>query len=395
LKRLIPLAVLAALAATACSSSSKSPSTTSSSTAPSTAASTPAAAASTPAAGASSSAGSPAAALATGNPSSKVTINESGSSLLYPFLQELVTPLSAAYPNITLAPAAGGSGKGISDAIAGTSQLGGSDAYLSNGQLQANPGLMNIPVVVSAQAVNYNLSGVANLKLSGDVLAQIYQGKITKWNDPAIAALNTGTTLPATTIVPVRRVDSSGDTFIFTSFLSATNAAWKSGPAFGTTVTWPAAAGELTASGNPGMVQTCKATPGCVAYVGVSAEASAQTAGLGEAQLQNHDGSFVTPTADAINAAVSAGAGSVPANLAAPLIYEPGAASYPIVNFEYLVVKSKQPSADMAMAIRTFIAWTMDPNGGSTQANLSKEDFVALPSSVVPLVQAAIAKISS
>jgi len=214
-----------------------------------------------------------------------VTVREDGSSLVYPYLQKMVAPLAQAYPNITLAPAAGGSGKGISDAIAGAVDMGGSDAYLSAGQAAQNPGLLNIPIAISAQAINYNLPGVADLKLSGDVLAKIYMGKITRWNDGAIAALNPGVNLPSTTIVPVRRVDSSGDTFIFTSLLAATNGDWKSGPDFGTTVTWPAVGNELTASGNPAMVQTCKNTPGCVAYIGVSAEQSALAANLGEAQL--------------------------------------------------------------------------------------------------------------
>ena len=100
---------------------------------------------------------------ATSNPSSAQTLNESGSSLLYPFLQELVSPLKAQFSNVALAPSAGGSGKGISDAIAGTTQIGGSDAYLSNGQLQANPGLLNLPIAVSSQAVNYNLPGCAQV----------------------------------------------------------------------------------------------------------------------------------------------------------------------------------------------------------------------------------------
>ncbi len=323
-----------------------------------------------------------------------MTLNESGSSLLFPYLQVLASPLQAAYSNITLAPTAGGSGKGISDATAGTTQLGGSDAYLSPGQMAANSSLMNIPIVISSQAVDYNLAGVTTpLKLTGNVLAGMYQGKITKWNDPAIAALNPGVTLPSTTIVPVRRVDSSGDTFIFTSFLSKTNPAWSSGPGFGTTVTWPAASGELTANGNPGMVQTCKATPGCIAYIGISSQAAAQSAGLGEAMLQNQAGQYVTPTQANVTSAVNSGVSSVPANLAAPLIYEPGATSYPIVNFEYLVVKSTQPDANTAKAIRTFLAFAIDPSTGSTSANLAKEQFVALPSSVIPKVQAAIAKI--
>ena len=323
-----------------------------------------------------------------------MTLNESGSTLLYPFLQELVSPLQSAYSNVTLAPSGGGSGKGISDAISGTTQLGGSDAYLSSSQASSNPGLLNIPIAISSQAVNYNLPGIANLKLTGDVIAQIYEGKITKWNDPAIAALNSGVTLPATTIVPVRRVDASGDTFIFTSFLSATNSTWSNGPAFGTSVTWPAVSNELTANGNPGMVQTCHATPGCIAYIGISSEDAATTAGLGEAMLQNKAGNYVQPNSTTVESAVSAGATSIPASLAAPIIYEPGAQSYPIVNFEYIMVKNKQPSADTALAIRDFFSFAIDPAGGSTPALLAKEHFEGLPSSVIPQVKSAISSIT-
>lgn len=331
----------------------------------------------------------------TGNPTKPITLSEDGSSLVFPYLQELVAPLTQAYSNVTLAPAAGGSGKGISDATSGTSLLGGTDAYLSPGQASATPGLVNIPIVVSAQAVNYNLPGTPNLKLSGDVIAQIYQGKITKWNDPAIAKLNAGVNLPDTTVVPVRRVDSSGDTFLFTSFLSATNQAWSNGPSMGTTVPWPAAPGELTAMGNPGMVQTCSSTPGCIAYIGVSAESDAQKAMLGEAMLQNKAGQFTTPTADAINAAVSASVGSVMDNLVANLIYADGAQSYPIVNFEYLVTKTKAPDADTALALRDFFAFALDPTKGATSANLMKEGFVALPTSIIPKVNAVVAKIAA
>jgi len=370
----VPL-ILCATALAACGSSSN---TTSSNTTSTTAGNTP----------------TTAATVTTGNPSAAVTIDEDGSSLLYPFLQELVSPLKAQYPNITLAPSPGGSGKGIADAISGTVQMGGSDAYLNSGQLNANPGLMNIPIAVSAQSVYYNLPGVTNLKLTGSILAGIYQGKITKWNDSAIAAVNPGVTLPSTAVVPVRRVDGSGDTFIFTSFLSATNAAWQNGPAFGTTVTWPPVSNELTANGNPGMVQTCKATPGCVAYIGVSAGAAAQAAGLGQAMLQNKSGQYVQPDSATITAAVSAGSSNVPADLAQSLIYEPGAQSYPIVNFEYLVVKATQASASVSEAIRTFLAWAISTSGGGTPQYLAKENFVALPTSVLPAVNAAIAKIT-
>lgn len=377
----LALAVGAALTVSACGSSSSSSSSSTTAAAPGGTPTT-------------STGGGGAASVRTGNPTSAVTLNESGSSLLFPFLQELVSPLSAQYSNVHLAPAAGGSGKGISDAIAGTSQLGGSDAYLAPAQVATNPGLLNIPIAVSSQSVDYNLPGVTGLKLSGKVLAGIYEGKIAKWNDPAITALNPGATLPSTAIVPVRRVDSSGDTFLFTGFLSKTDPTWANGPAQGTSVTWPAATGELTASGNPGMVQTCKSTPGCVAYIGISAQSAATAAGLGQAMLQNAAGQFVLPTNDAVLAAVNSSTGNVPESLAANLLDAPGAASYPIVNFEYVVVKSSQPDANTALAIRDFLSFAIDPNGGSQPSLLAKEDFQALPSSVVPKVTAAIAKIS-
>jgi phosphate transport system substrate-binding protein len=324
-----------------------------------------------------------------------VTLTEDGSSLLYPYLEKLAPALNTGYPNITLTTAAGGSGKGQSDAEQGNVTMGGSDAYLSNGAEAEYPRMLNIPIAVSAQAINYNLPGISNLKLSGGVIAKIYQGTITKWNDSAIAALNSGVTLPSTTIVPIRRLDSSGDTFIFTSFLSATNSAWSSGPNFGTTVTWPGVSNELTASGNPAMVSTCNSTPDCIAYIGVSVEQAAISDGLGEADLENKAGGFLLPTQANITAAVQAGATNVPSDLRQSLIYEGGADSYPIVNFEYLIVnKANSSTPTTALAIRTFLSWAIDSNGGATSTNLSAVDFVALPSSIVAAVKAGINSIS-
>ena len=349
-----------------------------------------------PTSAASSASSSPtAAAVQTGNPTGPQTLSEAGSSLLYPYLQKLAPSVNAAFPNITLTPAAGGSGTGQSEALSGTIDLGGSDAYLSSAQVTANPGSLNIPIAVSAQAVNYNLPGITNLKLSGSVIAQIYEGTITTWNNAAIATLNPGVTLPSTPIIPIRRSDSSGDTFIFTSFLSATNPTWSSGPSFGTTVSWPTVASELTASGNPAMVDTLHTTPGGIAYVGVSVEGTALVDGLGEAELENASGSYVQPETTTITAAVTAGATNVPASLAASLIYETGAQAYPIVNFEYLIINpSKITSSDTALAIRTFIEWAISSTGGATQDNLSAVGFVPLPTTVVPLVNTAVAQIT-
>jgi phosphate transport system substrate-binding protein len=230
--------------------------------------------------------------------------------------------------------------------------------------------------------------------LSGDVIARIYEGRIGTWNDPAIARLNPGITLPPTAIVPVHRSDASGDTFLFTAFLTAADADWRDGPAYSTTVTWPSVQGELTASGNTAMVQVCGQTPGCIAYVGISAENLAISARLGEARLQNRAGKFLQPTPATITAARTvAGAAPVPADLRASLIDEDGAQSYPIVNYEYLMVRSQQPDADTALAVRTFLAWAIDAGKGGSPANLQAVGFVGLPTTVLPWVRAAIARV--
>jgi phosphate transport system substrate-binding protein len=346
-----------------------------------------------PAAGAvgSSSPGSGAA----GNPASPVTLTETGSTLMLPYLQQLVGPLRTAYSNITLQPSGGGSGKGIADALSGAVDLGGSDAYLSNSQQQANLDVLDLPAVVSAQAVNYNLPGLSDIRLNGELLTRIYRGEVTRWNDPAISALNPGVTLPSTTVVPVRRAEPSGDTFIFTQFLSNSTDSWRTTPGYGATVDWPAVRGELTARGNAGMVSTCGATPGCVAYVGVSAEHAAAAAGLGQAQLQNRAGNFLRPTHDTVSAALYNAQQLVPEDLRQSLVYASGANSYPIVNYEYLMVKTAQRSADRAMAIRTLLSWLIDPAGGSSPEHLSPVNFVALPDGVLAKVQAAIPRITA
>jgi phosphate ABC transporter phosphate-binding protein len=155
-------------------------------------------------------------------------------------------PAASAVSQVSIATAGTGSGKGISGAAAGTADIGASDAYLSSGQQTQSPELENIPLAVSAQQINVNLRGIHTLRLNGTVLAGIYQGTITNWDDQATAKINPGVTLPDLKIVPVRRSDSSGDTFLFTSYLSAQDPAWKSALAFGTTVAWPRVSGEIS-----------------------------------------------------------------------------------------------------------------------------------------------------
>jgi phosphate transport system substrate-binding protein len=142
------------------------------------------------------------------------------------------------------------------------------------------------------------------------------------------------------------------------------------------------------------MVTSCQSTPGCIAYIGISAQASANSANLTLVKLQNKAGQFVNADDATIASAVNAVASQIPANLAQSLIYQDGAQSYPIVNYEYMVVNKSQPDANKSLAIRTFLAWMIDTNGGATPANLSKANFIALPTAVRNKVKAAIAAIA-
>ncbi|MDE1879894.1 MAG: phosphate ABC transporter substrate-binding protein PstS, partial [Euryarchaeota archaeon] len=209
------------------------------------------------------------------------TISETGSSLIYPYLQVLSPAFTAVYPNIALSPASTGSGTGISSAEAGTVDMGGTDAYLIPSTATSH-NLVNFPIAISSQLVVYNLPGISShLNLNGSVLAMIYQGAITHWNDPLIQAANPGVTLPSNAIVPIHRADGSGDTFMFSSlcFLS-----WKGwGQNYGTTITWPVGP---SATGNSGMVTLLGNTQYGVAYIGISYLTQINaTAGLAYAAL--------------------------------------------------------------------------------------------------------------
>jgi phosphate transport system substrate-binding protein len=319
-----------------------------------------------------------------------VSLSESGSTLLYP----LLAAWAAGYPQLTITTAATGSGAGIADASAGTVRLGASDAYLSSGDLVKNPSLLNIPLAISAQQVDYNLPSLGqgvHLNLDGVVLAQMYQGVITRWDDPAIAALNPGVPLPGTRVVPLHRRDSSGDTFLFSSYLSMHDPAWNAAIGYGTTVAWPAVPGAPALTGNSGMVAACQAIPGCVAYVGISYLSQALDAGLGEAQLANDSGQYLLPTAASISAEVSTFVSSTPANETISMVNGPDPAGYPIVNYEYAIVSTRQPSAVKARDIKAFLHWAI--TSGNAPSYLDQVRFQPLPGTVVSLSDAQIASI--
>ncbi len=327
---------------------------------------------------------------------SKVSLTETGSSLMYPMFNIWVPQFTKQWGNYQITTASTGSGTGISSAANGTAQIGASDAYLSTSQTTANPGLMDIPIVISAQMVNYNIPGLSsstNLKLTGAVLSKIYQGKITNWNDPAITALNPGVTIPSHVIVPLHRSDGSGDTFLFTTLLTDTDpSGWGASIGENTSVTWPNVPGALAENGNGGMVSGCKVTPGCIAYIGISYLSQTQGV-LGEAQIQNKSGNFELPTPAAIAAEAASFASSTPASGAISLIYGPASDGYPIINYEYTIVNKQQSSATVAQGIKSFLAWCLDSRYGATSANLSQVGFQPLPPSAISVAVNLLSKI--
>jgi phosphate transport system substrate-binding protein len=334
--------------------------------------------------------GAPASSPAT----SSVALSETGATELFPLMNQWVPAYHAKYGNVTITTGATGSGAGISQAAARAVNIGASGAYLSDGDMSSHQGLMNVALAVAAEQINYNLPGVSeHLKLNGKVLSAMYQGTIKSWNDPQIAALNPGVNLPATPVVPLHRSDGSGDTFVFTQYLSKQDPdGWGKSPGFGTTVNFPAVPGALGENGAGGMVTGCAQTPGCVAYIGGSYLDQATQKGLGEAQLANASGNYLLPDAHSIAAEAASFTGQTPANEVVSLINGPAADGYPIVNYEYAVVYSSQKDAATAQTMQAFLHWTV--SDGSSPTFLDASHFQPLPAAVAKLSDAQIAKIS-
>jgi phosphate transport system substrate-binding protein len=337
--------------------------------------------------------------------SASLTVSETGSTLILPLFKSWVSAYAKVDPQLQMTVGATGSEAGIAQAIARQVQIGTSDAYMSDTEATAHPQILNIPLAISAQTVVTNLPELqgAAVKLSGPVLAGIYSGNIHEWDAAPIAALNEGVHLPHKAIVPVRRADGSGDTFVFTQFLtfstpdqqhlSLKDFDWEGRIGYGTTVSWPAAAGILTATGNQGMVEIIARTPYAVGYLGGSFQGEAEKANLQTAMLENQAGKFLLPSHDTVTAAAASLTPRTPADERLTLVYAPGDNSYPLINYEYAIVSSKQQNRQVAQAVGNFLLWCIGPQGGSASGFLDPVHFIALPVSIRALSEMQIAKI--
>ena len=371
-RRLGALALAAAFAVGACSGSA-SPSPAASTAPGASAAASPSAAASaTPGA---SAAASPAMA-GPAAPSGDVSLAGAGATFPGPLYQVWVEKFAAAHPNVKIDYQAIGSGGGIKNITAQTVDFGASDAAMKDAEIAALPAgtkILHIPTALGAVVFIYNLPGVTELNLDGPTAADIFLGTITKWNDPKIAALNTGATLPGTDIVVVHRSDGSGTTNAFTTYLAAVSDAWKNGPGVGKDVKWPTGIG---ATGNDGVAGGVKQTPGAIGYVELN---YATQAALPTAKLKNADGAFVAASVDGVTAAADASAASFPADFRAePIINGAGAATYPIAAYTYLLVYAEQKDQAKGQAMVSFTYWALTDG----QADETGLGYAPLPKAV-------------
>ena len=256
-----------------------------------------------------------------------------------------------------------GSGGGIQQVTAGTVDFGASDAPMSAEEEAKVPGILQLPTVLGAVTVAYNLPALRQpLRLSGPVLASIFLGTVTKWNDPAIAADNPGVALPATSIAVVHRSDGSGTTHVFTDYLSQVSPEWKSRVGTGKSVSWP---GGMGAKGNEGVAGAVKQTAGAIGYVELAYAMQNQ---LSMAALKNQSGAYVAPTVDATAAAAAGVADRVAGgDYRVSLVNAPGATAYPISTWTYLLVPPKWDDCGKAQAFVSLVDWALTDGAASAR----------------------------
>lgn len=278
-----------------------------------------------------------------------------------------------------------GSGAGIKQLKAGTVDFGASDAPLDDDDLKEMPSeVVHIPTVAGAVVLAYNLDGVpSGLKMSGETLAEIYLGKITKWNDPKIVAANAGTTLPNQNITVARRSDGSGTSFVFTSYLADISSEWKDKVGAGKSVDWPVGLGG---KGNSGVAGVIKQTPGGLGYVEL---AYAEQNKLPVVTLQNKAGKFVAPTVDSITAAAEGAIPELEKDVRAPIMNAAGDEAYPIAAFTYILAYKKNKDAGKAQTLTTFLNWALTDG----QEMAQKLYYAPLPAKLVEINKKTIAEI--
>jgi phosphate transport system substrate-binding protein len=282
-------------------------------------------------------------------------INGAGATFPYPIYSKWFSEYGKKHPNIRINYQSIGSGGGIKQLSAQTVFFGATDGPMTGEQLKAAPGpILHFPTVLGGVAPIYNIPGVsAQLKFSGQTLADIYLGKITKWNDPALAKANPGVTFPATDIAVVHRSDGSGTTYIFVDFLSKTSPEFKKTVGVATSVQWPVGVG---AKGNEGVSGLVKQTPGAIGYVELIYALQNK---IPYGSVQNKSGNYVNASLQSVTAAASAAAANMPEDFRVSITNADAPDAYPISSFTWLLLYQNPPDKQSSAAMVDFLSWAL------------------------------------
>ena len=325
------------------------------------------------------------AALTAGVAAQTIRINGAGATFPNPIYQKWFSEFNKLHANVEINYQSIGSGGGIQQVSKQTVFFGATDGPMTAEQLQSAPGkILHFPTVLGAVVPVYNLPTVtAELKFSGPVLADIFLGKITKWNDPAIAKLNAGVTMPATDITVAHRADGSGTTYIWVDYLSKVSPEWKTKAGVATSVNWPTGVGGR---GNEGVAGLVKQTPGALGYVEL---VYALQNKIAYGSVLNAAGESVKASVEAVTAAAAAAAAQMPADFRVSITNAPGKGVYPISSFTWLLLYENAKDKTQAKAMVDFVKWALS-DGQKYCADLG---YAPLPEAVVKLELAALAKI--
>lgn len=312
-------------------------------------------------------------------------ISGAGSTFIYPILSKWTSEYGQLHPNVKINYQSIGSGGGIRQVSEGTVDFGASDVTMTDQQIgAAKVKVMALPAVLGAVVPVYNIPGVnKELNFSGDVIADIYLGKVAKWNDGRIAKDNPGVSLPDKAILPVYRSDGSGTSFIFTDYLAKVSPAWNSGPGRGAAVNWPVGIGQ---KGNEGIAGMVRQSPYSFGYVElIYAVQNKMSYGL----VKNASGKYVKGSTDSVTAAAAGAAKSMPPDYRISITNAPGADAYPISSFSWLLIPTHATDAAKTKALVDFLGWVLD-HGEAEAAALT---YAPLPKQVQDMVRKSVATI--
>ncbi|MGB7763231.1 MAG: phosphate ABC transporter substrate-binding protein PstS [Bryobacteraceae bacterium] len=301
-------------------------------------------------------------------------INGAGATFPYPIYSKWFEEFRQKNPSVEINYQSKGSGAGIAQLTAGTVDFGASDMPMKDEQIAAlKVKALHFPTVLGGVVPTFNLPGVTDLKFSKQMLADIFLGKIAKWNDPRIAKANPGIKLPATDILVVHRADGSGTTFVFTDYLSKISPEWKAGPGSNSSIKWPTGVGQ---QGNEGVAGMVKQTPGAIGYVEFFYALKEK---MGYGSVENEAGVYLKANLETVTAAAAGAAKKMPADFRVSITNAPGKNAYPIASFTWLLIPTRIEDPQKRTALVSFLKWML----ADGQKDCAALGYAPLPKEVV------------